>query len=101
VGNIFWLGGDLIWSAQLVLRGAPKGKILHGLRQSYHHISELGLTDSDPAKELASLKSGLESLQESALDRAWRSSFSEKIYAVTRMVNALLGEKQPSFRSNP
>jgi hypothetical protein len=101
VGNMFWLGGDLIWSAQLALRGAPKEKILHGLRQSYHHISELGLAENAPAKEIVLLKAEIENLPASALDRGWRGNFSEKIYTVTRMVNGLLGERQPSFRPNP
>lgn len=101
VGNLFWLGGDLIWTAQSSLRGAPKEKILHGLKQSYHHICELGLAESAPAKQLLLLKSETASLPETALDRAWRSTFSEKIYDVTRTVNNLLGEQQSGFRPNP
>jgi hypothetical protein len=88
VGNLFWLGGDLIWTA-------------HGLTQSHHHISELGLADSAPAKQLFVLKSETSSLPESALDRDWRSAFSEKIYEVTRMINGILGGQQPRFRPNP
>lgn len=101
VGNVFWLGGDLIWTAQFALRGAPKEKILHGLTQSYHHISELGLAGSEPAKQLSSLKSETSNLPETRLDRAWRATFSEKIYGVTRMINGLLVAQQPRFRSNP
>jgi hypothetical protein len=51
VGSVFWLGGDLIWAAQAPLRGAPKEKILNALKQAYHHISDLGLADSAPARE--------------------------------------------------
>ena len=101
VGNLFWLGGDLIWTAQSALRGAPKDKILHGLRQSYHHISELGLRESAPAKQLSFLKSETVNLPEASLDRVWRSNFSEKVYDVTRMVNGLLEKQQPGFRPDP
>jgi hypothetical protein len=101
VGNLFWLGGDLIWTTQAPLRGAPKERILHGLTQSYHHISELGLAESAPAKQLSLLKAETASLPETALDRAWRSAFSAKIYDVTRMITGLLGEKQTGFRPNP
>jgi hypothetical protein len=83
VGNLFWLGGDLIWTPQSALRGAPKEKILHGLTQSYHHISELGLTGSEPAKQLSLLKSETSSLPETSLDRTWRAAFSEKVYGLT------------------
>jgi len=101
VGNLFWLGADLDWTAQTALRGAPKERILHGLTQSYHHLSELGLAESAPAKQLALLKSEIGSLPETTLDRTWRSAFSERIYAVTRAINALLGGQQPGFRSSP
>ncbi len=101
VGNMFWLGGDLIWTAQFALRGAPKEKILHGLTQSYHHISELGLAGSEPARQLSSLKSETANLPETSLDRTWRAAFSEKVYEVTRMINSLLVAQQPGFRAQP
>jgi hypothetical protein len=101
VGNVFWLGGDLIATAQSALRGAPKEIIVNALTQAYHHISELGLADSAPGKQLSSLKSETASLPESALDRAWRSAFTAKIYDVTRLLDALLREQQPGYRSNP
>jgi hypothetical protein len=100
-GNVFWLGGDLIWTAQFALRGAPKAKILHGLTQSYHHISELGLAGSEPAKQLFLLKSETANLSETSLDRTWRATFSEKVYEVTRMIYSLLVAQQPEFRANP
>jgi hypothetical protein len=101
VGNVFWLGGDLIWTAQFALRGAPKEKILHGLTQSYHHISDLGLAGSEPARQLSLLKSETANLPETSLDRTWRAAFSEKVYEVTRMINSLLVAQQPGFRANP
>jgi hypothetical protein len=102
VADLFWLGSDLDWTAQTILRGAPKERILHGLTQCYHHISELGLAESAPAKQLSLLKSETANLPETTLDdRAWRSAFSEKILAVTRSINDLLGGQQPDFRSHP
>jgi len=101
VGNVFWLGGDLIFTAQSALRGAPKGGILQGLTQSYHHISELGLSDSAPAKQLLLLKSETASLPETSFDRAWRGAFAEKIYGLTSTIDALLRVQQPGYRPNP
>src|ERR1019366_8651925 len=101
VGNLFWLGNDLVWTAQTALRGAPKQTMLQGLTQSYHHISELGLTDSAPAKQLFLLKSETENLPETALDRAWRSGFSAKIYGGASMIDGLPRAQQPGYRPNP
>jgi len=101
VGNVFWLGGDLVATAQSTLRGAPKEIIRQALAQSYHHISELGLPDSTPAKEISLLQSELATLPETALDRAWRGAFAERIYGVTRMMDGLLRKQQPGYRPNP
>ena len=101
VGNVFWLGGDLIATAQSALRGAPKEAILKALAQARHHISELGLNESTAGKQLSSLKSDTESLPEGALDRAWRSAFAAKIYNVTGLLDLLLREQQSGYRPNP
>ena len=101
VANAFWLGNDLDWTAQTALRGAPKERIVHGLKQCYHHISELGLVESAPAKQLSSLKSEVEILPESALDRQWRNTFAEKIYVVIRTISDVLIGHQPGFRHGP
>jgi hypothetical protein len=42
-GNIFWLGHDLVWTIDTLLRGGPKETIVHGLRQAYHHAESLQL----------------------------------------------------------
>jgi hypothetical protein len=100
VGNVFWLGGDLIATAQTSLRGAPKGSIRHALAQAHHHISELGLAESDPAREISLLQTELASLPETSLDRAWRDSFAGKIYRITGKMDVLLREQQPGYRPN-
>jgi hypothetical protein len=101
VADLFWLGGDLIWTGQTALRGAPRERILHGLTQSYHHISELGLADSAPGKQISAMKAETASRPEAALDREWRSAFSGKIYAVTDMLDGLLRAQQPGYRPTP
>jgi hypothetical protein len=100
VGDVFWLGGDLIATAQTTLRGAPKETIRKALAQAYHHISELRLADSAPGKELSSMQSELASLTEASLSREWRIGFSARIYRVTEMMDKLLIEKQPGYRPN-
>lgn len=99
--NLFWLGNDLEWTAQTVLRGAPKDGILHGLTQACFHISELGLQDSLPGKHLLALSSEVESLSEAGLERQWRNNFAEKLYSVTSEIENLLKGEQPDFRAGP
>ena len=101
VADLFWLGSDLDWTAQTVLRGAPKERIAHGLTQSYHHCSQLGLSNTAPGKQLASLKSQVEGMQDSALGREWRANFVEQLYAVINDFSDLAREGQPDFRPSP
>jgi hypothetical protein len=99
--SLFWLGNDLEWTAQTVLRGAPKERILHGLKQCNHHSSELDLGESAPGKQLSALKSQVEGLSEAALDRQWRGDFAEKIYSAIRGFDLIMKQHQPTFRSSP
>jgi hypothetical protein len=99
--SLFWLGNDLEWTSQTVLRGAPKERILHGLKQCEHHSSELGFGDTGPGRELRVLKSEVTGLSEERLDRKWRIDFSEKIYAVVRGFDGLVREHEPDFSPSP
>jgi hypothetical protein len=101
VANLFWLGNDLEWTAQTVLRGAPKDRILHGLTQCLHHTSELGLPDSAPGQQLFALRSQVESWPETAMDRQWRNAFSEQIYSVIKEFSDLMKQHQPNFLPGP
>jgi len=99
--NLFWLGNDLEWTAQTILRGAPKKNIVHGLTQCYHHSSELGLGTTDAGKLLLNLKSQTELLSDADLNRGWRDSFSQRIYKVVHDFGVLANANQPNFRPNP
>jgi hypothetical protein len=101
VANLFWLGNDLDSTAQIVLRAAPKEKIVHGLTQSYHHASECGLSDTVPGKHLAALKLQVQYMQESALDRDWRANFVEQLYLVIKEFSEVAIEHQRNFRPSP
>ena len=101
VADLFWLGNDLEWTVQTLLRGAPKERIFHGLRQCDHHSSQLGLADSAPGKQVAELKSQVDSLPEAALDRQWRNDFVEKMYLVIKGFHSLVRQSQPNFRPGP
>jgi hypothetical protein len=99
--NWFWLGSDLETTAQRTLRGAPKGKIIGGLTQISHHMSEVGLGDTGPARQVSLLKSEVERLSEPDLVREWRNSFAERIRSIIHEVSGLAKAQQPDFKANP
>jgi hypothetical protein len=46
--NIFWLGHDLMWTVDVLLRDGSKPIILHGLKQSLFHFNGLNLSTELP-----------------------------------------------------
>jgi hypothetical protein len=101
VADLFWLGCDLDWTAERVRGVAPKEKIVHGLTQSYHHCSQLGLADTVPGKLLSSLKSQAESTPQAALAPPWRNDFVAKVYQVIQGISDMAKNDQPGFQPNP
>jgi hypothetical protein len=101
VANLFWLGSDLDWTVQTMLRGAPKERIVHGLRQANHHSSQVGLANTAPGQQLALLKSQVEGMAESAMDRQWRVNFVELLNGVIAGFSDLVRAQQRDFRPSP
>lgn len=101
VADVFWLGNDLDWTIQTALRGAPKERIIHGLTQSTHHASQIGLADTVPGKHLAALLKQVATMPEVSLDREWRANFELQIIVLTRLFSNLAQERQPGFRPGP
>jgi hypothetical protein len=101
VANLFWLGSDLSWTDWQVRSGARKERILHGLTQSFHHLSQLGLADSFAGKLLLSLKVQVEATPEAALNQPWRNDFAAKLSGVIKDVSDVARIQQPGFRPDP
>jgi len=101
VANLFWAGHDLAWTEHTVRSTAPKKRILHGLIQSYHHLSEMGLADSGPGELLLSLKVQADSTAEVGLDQQWRNAYAGRVSQVIQGVGEIARSVQPGFRPNP
>ncbi len=99
--SLFWLGHDLSWTVQTVRSAAPKERIIHGLTQSYHQLSQLGLADSFSGKLLSSLRSQAESTPEAAFSQQWRDDFAGKLASVIRDVSDLARSQQPDYQTSP
>jgi len=101
VATLFWLGNDLEWTRRTALSGQPKERILHGLTQCNHHVSQLGLADSVPGKGLSDVKSRLASMPEAALSPEWRNDFAARVALATRGISDMAKIEQPDFLPNP
>lgn len=60
-GDLFWLGYDLLWTVDTLLRGGPALDITWGLNQALHHARSIGFQD-------AAITGSLSGLREAALD---------------------------------
>jgi hypothetical protein len=101
VANVFWLGSDLNWTVQALRSGKPKERVVHGLTQSYHHLSELGLAESTPGKLLSTLMLQAQSVQGTALNEQLRNDLAGKIDQIIQDISGLAQSEQPGFQPNP
>jgi hypothetical protein len=100
-GNAFWVGHDLLWTVAQLLSKGPREKILEGLFQSKHHLSEVGFFDS-------TFKSRLERIYQNALhttESDWtaerRGQVATEIQSVAREIGGVIAANQPGFKSHP
>jgi len=99
VANLFWLASDLQWASQMVDRGR-QDKIAHGLRQAYHHSSELGLSATPAGQQLLDHRTSVEKLppQLSEKQKSWVVGLIDS--DVTSFSNLMI-HYQPDFRPDP
>jgi hypothetical protein len=101
VANIFWAGHDIMWAYDAVLRNAPVSAIVHGLKQSLHHVRELGFKDDPFEHRLAQL------LQEAkeTLDKDWtpprRSLVAAELLSVRNYIGTIFNKLQRDFIPRP
>jgi hypothetical protein len=76
---IYWLGHDLMWTVDVLLRGGPGSYVTHGLRQSCKHIRTLGLQDSRQGQAVLQLLDKAEGRLESAWTTVDREALAKDI----------------------
>ena len=77
--NAFWLGHDMMWTVDVLLRGAPGERIQHGLKSAIAHISVLPDAPSTITERLKSILSDAEKKLESDWTPDLRNKFAMDI----------------------
>jgi hypothetical protein len=54
-GNLYWLGHDIMWTADVLLRKSPSEHVLIGLAQARHHLVIVGLGETPIEYEIRGL----------------------------------------------
>jgi hypothetical protein len=97
-GNLYWLAYDLTWTAQVMLRAAPKQKILRGLKQVQYHMSHLVMGDF--LTKFNALLKEAENVPEHAMTAPWRNDFSARVSRLSYEIGNLAGRHQPDFEKD-
>ncbi len=99
--NVYWLGHDMMWTIDVLLRGAPRETILHGLTQSVHHLGELGFAESSYGSRLRRLRERASESLESDWDSALREQFALDLRRLADQLGAIAEMQQPTFAPGP
>jgi hypothetical protein len=99
VANLFWLGSDLQWVRQMADRGR-QDQVAHGLKQAYHHSSELGLSATSAGQQLCDHKASVEKMPPQLSDSEKRLVVGQ-IDSDLGAFGNLMKQYQPDFRPGP
>ena len=100
-GNLFWLAHDLMWTINALSLNAPRDAISHGLKQSLHHIRELGFSGDAIEVRLARLKDEAERTLESDWSVSKRQEYVQELHSIIGQAGALAKANQPGFLRQP
>ncbi len=99
VGNLYWLGHDLMWTMDVLLRQAPGASIQHGLRQSLHHSRSLGLDASEAGRSLGRLGQDADRMSEADWTSASRDRFASEIKFIADSVGTAVSALQDGYEA--
>jgi len=97
-GNVFWLGHDLMWTIDVIIRGAPRETIVHGLKQSLHHVSSLGFMSTPIESRLRSLLENADKTLQTDWTSDERNRYADEVAAIVEYIGKLAESNQSDFR---
>jgi hypothetical protein len=100
-GSVYWLGHDIMWTIDVVLRSAQRETINHGLTQSVHHLREIGLGDSTYGQRLARLRERASGSLDSDWNASLREEFALELRRLSDQLGAIAEMQQPAFAAGP
>lgn len=98
-GNLYWLGHDLMWTADTLLRRGPSQDVLIGLEQALHHLLHVGLGNTLIESELRSLSKAVRSSEE--LSTSLRDEYASQIGSIIDQIGITAEAVQDDFQVPP
>jgi hypothetical protein len=98
-GSLYWLGHDLMWTADTLLRGGPREQVLRGLDQALHHLSEVGFAETPVEAETLRLHDRIRQSQE--LPPSLRDEYANQLGSIIDRIGAAAEAAQADFQIPP
>ena len=99
IGSAYWLGHDLMWTADTLLRGGPLEQVLIGLDQALHHLTHVGLGKTPVEAELLRLHDRIRQSKE--LSPALRDEYANQLGSIIDRIGATVEVAQGDFQVPP
>jgi hypothetical protein len=98
-GSLYWLGHDLMWTADALLRKGPSEDVLVGLAQAGHHLAQVGLGETPIERELRSLIGLIQQSKE--LSPSVRDEYASQLGSIIDRIGMTAEAAQVAFQVPP
>ena len=98
-GSLYWLGHDLMWTADTLLRGGPREQVLIGLDQSLHHLGQVKLGSTPIEADILQLHDRIRQAKE--LPSLLRDEYANQLGSVIDRIGATAEAAQANFQVPP
>lgn len=100
-GALYWLGHDLWWTVDVLLRGGSRDIIIHGLRQSLLHLQEIGFAGSQMESSLKQMVNDAKNSHEKDWTQVRRNWATLQLTTIRNDIGKLAVNNQPGFKHRP
>jgi len=98
-GSLYWLGHDLMWTADTLLRGGPRDQVVIGLDQAFHHLQQVGLGRTPVAADVRHLLD--RTRQSIELPTSLRDEYASRLGALIDRIGEMAEAVQVDFQEPP
>lgn len=98
-GSLYWLGHDLMWTADILLRKGPAEQALIGLAQARHHLVQVGLGGTSIEYEILSLSDTIKLSEE--LSSPLRDKIASQLGSLIDRIGTVAEATQTNFQVPP
>jgi hypothetical protein len=95
----YWLGHDLMWTLDIILRGASRDEIVHGFRQSLLHARNAELSGTPLVDRLSRLHDEAAQTLVTDWSPVLRLRFANEISILRTEIGRVFAAQQPDYAS--